>query len=375
MYRPTIKSNLWLGVMTVAFLGLYLWSENSRVIVRQENYQQRIDAANTMHKAMETLENYRLPALNLHEGKNSNDALIYTLLGEKDSPITTDEGRIEDKITVLNPNFAAAIVDLLINAGVKSGDTVAVLVTGAMPGANLAVFSAVHALGIHPVIITSVGSSWWGANSPDFTWLDMEKVLFDKGIFPFRSIAASIGGSDDNGGLRLSEVGRNSLLDAIDRNQVTRINEGSLTNNISARTELFGRILPLNRYAAVINVGGGIAATGHRENCTLIATGLTRNLPVRNYPGRGVVHVFTDENVPLIHLYDVVKIARTYSLPIAQLPLPKVGIGDVYESERYNMTILVISIILMLLILGIVKYLDRQHYKWREEGVDPDTLV
>ncbi len=361
--------------MTVVFLGLYFWSESSRVNVRQDNYQQRIDAANLMLTAIETLENHRLPALNLKERKNSSDALVYTLLGEKDSPITTDEGRIEDKITVLNPNYAAAMVDLLISAGINRGDTVAVLLTGSMPGANIAVYSAAYALGCHPVIITSIGSSWWGANSVDFTWLDMEKVLYSKGIYPFRSVAASIGGSDDNGGLRLSEVGRNLLIEAADRNEITLIKQGSLTENILARQDLFKRILPLNRYAAVINVGGGLAAVGHRENCTLIATGLNKNLPIRNYPGRGVVHSFDDEGVPIIHIYDVLKIAETYDLPIAQLPLPKVGIGRVYETQAYNLTVVAIAIALMLLILIVVKYLDRQHYKWREEGVDPDTLV
>jgi len=361
--------------MTLAFLGLFLWSENSRVIVRQDNYQERLDAANLMAKAIETLENHRLPALNLHQGRNSSDALVFTLLGEKDSPITTDEGRIDDKITVLNPNYAAAMVELLVDAGVESGDTIAILLTGSMPGANLAVYSAAQSLKLHPVVITSIGSSWWGANSVDFTWLDMEKVLQDKGVFPFRSIAASIGGNDDNGGLRLSEVGRTMIMEAADRNEVTLIKQGSLSENISARIDLLNRILPLKRYAAVVNIGGGIAAMGHKENCTLIASGLNETLPVRNYPGRGVVHSFAEEGVPVVHIYDVVEIARTYSLPVAQLPLPKVGVGNVFETERYNLTVAVIAIILMLLILAVVKYLDRQHYKWREEGVDPDTLV
>ena len=361
--------------MTLAFLALFFWSENSRITVRQDNYQQRLDASNIMLKAIETLENHRLPALNLHQGRNSSDALVYSLLGEKDSPITTDEGRIDDKITVLNPNYAAAMVDLLVSAGVNAGDTIAVLLTGSMPGANIAVFSAVQSLKVHPVIITSIGSSWWGANSVDFTWLDMETVLHDKNVFPFRSIAASIGGSDDNGGLRLSEIGRNMLIEAADRNEVTLIKQGSLTENIIARVELFKRILPLNRYAAVVNVGGGIAAMGHKENCTLIATGLNKTLPIRNYPGRGVVQILADDDVPVIHIYNVVEIANMYALPIAQLPLPKVGIGEVFETERYNLVVVVISITLMLLILIVVKYLDRQHYKWREEGVDPDTLV
>jgi len=374
MYRPTITSNLWLGIMTVAFIGLSYWTEHTLVTVRPSNHEQRLNAANTMVKAMETLENKRLPSLNF-QAKNAEDPLVYTLLGEKDSPITTDEGKIDDKITVLNPNFAAAMVDMLGQLGLQSGDSVAIMLTGSMPGANLACFSAVKALGLKPIIITSVGSSWWGANSPDFTWLDMEKVLFDKGIFPYRSIAASLGGSDDQGGLRLSDIGRNLIVEAADRNQVTLIRQGSLNENIQARVELLQRILPIDRYKAIINIGGGLAALGHRENGWLIPTGVNKRLPSVNFPARGVLHTFADAGVPIIQIYDVAQVAGEYDLPLAHLPLPKIGIGTVYEHKRYNLIVTGISALLMLVFLVVVKLLDRQHYKWREEGVDPDTLV
>jgi len=374
MYRPTIKSDVWLGLMTVSFLALYFWSEKSLVTVRPPDYQQRLNAANTMVKAMETLENYRLPALNLNV-KGANDPLVYTLLGEKDSPITTDEGNIDDKITALNPNFAAAIVDILSQANVHAGDTVAVLLTGSMPGANLALYSAMNSLKLHAVVITSVGSSWWGANSPDFTWLDMERVLAEKGVFPFRSVAASLGGSDDLGGLRLSTHGRDLIAEAADRNQVTLIRQESLAENIKARMEIFQRMLPIDHYTAVINVGGGLAALGHRENGPLIPSGSNVRLPSVNYPARGAVHYFNDEGVPVVHIHDVPQIAQDYGLPVSHLPLPKVGVGRVYQHERYNLTVASIAVILMLAILVVVKILDRRQYKWKEEGVDPDTLV
>ena len=65
--------------------------------------------------------------------------------------------------------------------------------TGSMPGANIAVLTACKSLGLYPVTISSVGASQWGANQIDFTWLDMEKILFDREIIPSQSVAASIG--------------------------------------------------------------------------------------------------------------------------------------------------------------------------------------
>ena len=372
MYRPTIKSNLWLGLMTLTFIALYYWSEHSRETVKPTDYSEKLAAASIMQAATDALIDYRLPGAETPDAEIVVDPLIFTMLGEKDSPITTDEGRVEDKITVLNPNFAAVVVDMLNQAELTRGDTIAVLLTGSMPGANIATFSAAIALGLHPVIITSVGSSWWGANLPDFTWLDMERILYDREIFNFRSIAASAGGSDDHGGLRLSELGRQLIEEAIVRNNITYLKEGSLSTNKRGRMEMFNRAAPLSSYKVVINVGGGIAAVGDSE---LIPFGFNKRLPKANYPNPGVIHYFDELSIPVVHIASIAKIAEQYDLPIAKLPLPEVGIGPVYEHKRYNLTSAATALILMFLILVVVKYFDRQRYKWREEQSDADQSL
>ncbi|MCF7809868.1 poly-gamma-glutamate system protein [bacterium] len=377
MYRPTIHSNLWLGLMTIVFLGLYYWSEINKVTVPTDHYDAKLEASKIVADAMEILKNERLPQFDQNSKTSSfTDPLIFTMLGEKDSPITTDEGKIEDKITALNPNFAAAVVDMLIKSGNQEGDTVAVLLTGSIPGANLAVYAALRALKLHPVIITSVGSSWWGANSPDFTWLDMERILKEKGVFDFRSVAASIGGSDDQGGIRLTISGREMIIDAIDRNEVTFIHEGSLSENINARLELFKRVAPLGSYSSVINIGGGIASCGHRRNCELIPSGVNMQLPVKNYPSVGVIHYFSEHNVPVIMICDPVDIAedRDYDLPVSQLPFPIVGKGLVFEQRKYNLSVAALVLSLMFIILVVVKFLDRKHYIWRERKIDINEI-
>lgn len=374
MYRPTIRSPLWLGIMAVVFLSLYWWAEGARHQVKDPLYQPKLDAALTMLKAMKTLQEWRLPNLN-GETTGEVDGIVWTMLGEKDSPITTDEGRIEEKITVLNPNFAAAMVAMLAEAGVRGGDTVAVAMTGSMPGANIACYAAIKAIGAYPITIVSLGSSWWGANIPDFTWLDMERVLRERGIFPYHAVAASLGGSDDNGGLRLSRVGRRLLEEAAIRNEVILIQEGNLRGNIEAREKLYSRYLPLERYRAFINIGGGVASIGHRENGRLIPNGAVRHLPAKNYPARGVIHTFADLKIPIVHIYDPITIANHYHLPVSRLPLPEVGVGQLYITERYRMGVLLLAAVVMIAFLVMVKLFDLRYYKLREEGVDPDTLL
>jgi len=361
--------------MTLAFIALFYWSYTSTITVKAPNFEAKVEAAKIMATALKTLQDYRLPGLLSGSGNGFKEPLTYTMLGEKDSPITTDEGRIEDKVTVLNPNFAAAMVQMMKEAKLNKGDTIAVMVTGSMPGANIAAYSAVKALGLCPVIITSVGSSWWGANSPDFTWLDMERVLYDTGLFDFRSVAASAGGSDDEGGLRLSDLGRQLITEAIQRNEVTFIREGSLTANMNGRKQIFQRYLPLERYKAVVNIGGGLAAMGDRANADLIPNGLSMHLPALNYPNLGLMHAFSDANVPVIQIYDVGVVARLYRLPEGQLPLPKIGEGHVFTEQRYNLATAWIALLLMFVVLAVVKFFDRKTFQWREEKDNPDTIV
>ena len=335
-----------------------------------------------MRLALETLQETRLPGVSKSADNIIQDPLGYTMFGDKESPITTDEGRIQEKITVLNPNFSAIVVDMLNQLNLKPGDNVGVTLTGSLPGANLAVFSAIKALKLNPVIITSAGSSWWGANNPDFTWLDMETALVQKGVFNFKSKAASIGGSDDEGGLRLSRLGKQLLIDAINRNQVTLINEGGLSANIEKRMQVFSQFNSLDNYSALINVGGGIAAIGHSANSNLLPRGVVRKVPMKNYPGKGILHQFSDVNVPLIMIDDVESLAGDYNLPLGIWPLPldsdkrlKIGYGKVFEEEKYNLLIASISLFLMMTILISVKIIDYRRLKWSEEQVDPDTII
>ena len=68
---------------------------------------------------------------------------------------------------------------------------------------KIAVLSALEVLDIGATIISSCGSSSFGATDTTMIWLDMEKYLFDKKIINNQSTLASIGGASD--------IGRNML--------------------------------------------------------------------------------------------------------------------------------------------------------------------
>ena len=211
-FIPAIQKTSTLVFLSLLSLVCFLIAINTRTIDVSGSYEQKVQAAELMKKGMEALKDSRMESgvfIDIENDPNETG-----LVGSPFSLITTDEGDLDSKLTTLDPNLSAGIVDLMVQLNLSSKDTVALLMTGSMPGANIAVLTACKALGIHPISITSVGASQWGANQVDFTWLDMEKILFENDLIPAKSIAASIGGRNDMGRL-LSPAGRNIITDNI----------------------------------------------------------------------------------------------------------------------------------------------------------------
>ncbi|MBC8277807.1 MAG: poly-gamma-glutamate system protein [FCB group bacterium] len=368
MYRPSIKSRKTLIILALVSLLLYYVSEKSRLEVKNSHFEEKIEAANVMKDAFQVIRDHRA-AKGVFDTKLS-DPLVATLVGQKYSLITTEEGLLSSKLTSLNPNFAAVIVDMLKQAGVEKGDKIAVGASGSFPGLNLAVLSACKVLELEPVQITSLGSSSWGANEEDFTWLDMEKVLRDAEIFNFKTVAATCGGGND-AGLGLSPMGRNLLSEAATRNEIPLLEADDLQQNIAKRMEIYGNI---KQYKAYINIGGGIASLGHPANADIIDPGFNHRLMQKNYPGIGVINHF-GASVPIIQLSNIDRLRRMYDLPMAPNPLPHIGEGTVFVAERYDLRVTYASLVIIVLMLVVVFRLDKMVFKLSDEGTDPDSLV
>lgn len=252
------------------------------------------------------------------------------LIGPAMTQVTSDIGDLESKQTSVNPNFAAVFVDLLKKAHVKAGDQVAVSVTGSFPALNIALYSALATLHLKPTIISSVASSQYGANDPNFLWIDMETVLYKKGAFPFRSSAASLGGRDDSA-RDMDEAGKALLHRAIRRNGLKALRARSLAENVQARMEIYFGWVPPRIY---VNVGGGVASVGIRSERALLKPGHISELPEGKTDT--TIHRFLREKIPVIHVGNVKQLARLYDLPIAPNLIPKIGEGDLYKQKRYN---------------------------------------
>lgn len=360
MYKFRAKSNIVLGVLSLLSLLAFIAVENGKIDAKQEWYEEKLEAAQLSQLAANHLKNHRL--------ENGvfidviNDPNQTALIGQEYTMITTDRGYIDAKLTTTNPNFAAIIVQLLKDAGLKKNDHVAVALTGSFPGINISLLAALETLNLKPIIISSVGASNFGANDPYFTWLDMEDYLYKSKVFRSKSVAASIGGGFDIG-RGLSPEGRELIVDAIKRNDVEFINEKHLENSIARRMEVYEASAQGQAIKAYINVGGGIASLGNTVNGKLISPGLTQLLPMRNFPVHGVIIQMGQKEIPIIHLLNVSQLTEEYGLPYNLDKLPEPGEGGIFIEKKYNLVTTSIATLILVIVVLLVFFSERKQHQ------------
>ena len=356
MAKISIRSTPVLMTLAVLAIGLMYLVESTKTYVKEEWYNEKIAASRLTKKALLHLKNERYENVDFVD--NINDPNETGLIGEQYTAITTGSGSLPIKASTMNPNFGGMVVQLLKDAELKRGDQVAVCMTGSFPGLNVAALSAMQTLGIKPLIISSVTASSWGANDPNFTWVDMEGELKRDGIFHFSSYAASIGGNLDIG-RALSLEGRDLAVESIKRNQLHFINKGSLEGNIKERLSIFRT----KKVKAFINIGGGVASNGSDNNGDAIKPGYHKTLKLKDFPDKkGVMFEMAKNNIPVIHLKNIEVLMNKYDLPLEPIPLPEIGHGKLYFALKYQVWIVSIAFVILVGLLLTTIYIDKKQH-------------
>jgi poly-gamma-glutamate system protein len=362
-WRSSRLSNVALLVLAAVGLAIVAFVEGSLHVVKQKHFDEKLAAAVAAKQAQELI---KVRTTGQIGGDKISDPNMSGLIGSQFTLITTDQGDLDAKLTSTNPNWAAVVVDMLKKAGVKRGDHVALSYTGSFPGLNIAVVAAIEAVGAKPVIVSSIGSSMWGANNPDFAWLDMEKTLFDAGIVHHKSIATSIGGRNDRGG-NLSPEGRDLCKKIAERDSIPLIEGKDLEDAILKRFELFEKALPKGKkYAAYINVGGSLASIGSGHNQKALVPGLNKSLPLFNFPIKGTMILFGEKGVPIIDFTDIIALAGRYGLPISPVPLPEPPSGEVFFKKYYRIEYVAILLVVYIALTLAIFRLDLRSYLRRK---------
>lgn len=279
------------------------------------------------------------------------------MIGSEYTDLTTTLGSLSSKRTSTNPNFAGAVIGMLYEAGVKPGGCVAISFSGSFPALNIAVLAAVHTMRLRPAIISSVGASMYGANEPELTWLDMERILRQRGILPYASSAAALGGIVETEG-GLDGTGMGAGLRAVERCGVPYLEEHgerTIESDIERRMAIYNIVLGGSRPDAYINIGGSLTSLGTCPEAAMLPTGLMHRVRRCSKPGRGIIFRMGEMGVPVIHLLNIKRIARRYGLPSDPVPLPPVPDGQVMKTYAYPVLPSASAIALLCLLLIILK--------------------
>lgn len=367
-----LKQYRWLLAAFFFLLFSVFLLEQTKTRIPKENYEVMLDAAQRAEKAAAAIREEKLArgfAISPIEDPNQTG-----LIGEAYTEITTTLGSLEAKRSATNPNTAAMIVDMLAQCGVSGGDPVAVNLSSSFPGLNLSVLCALDAIGARGIIINSVGASTYGANLPDFTWLDMEQVLLKQNLIQNHSRWFSLGGAGDIG-KEMPEETKQAIITRLIGFGLDLIYQEDLAENLAVRTQIYetecDAISTKSIPACLINAGGNLLAFGggsemaSSKNGIIRPNTLTKNgktpvipktisfnpKPEISLGQTGLIPLYLEQGVPVIHLLNMKTLLPSYGLPFDPSPLPGAGEGDVYTRWQYSRSLAGILLLISLFLL------------------------
>ena len=371
MFRPSIQKTRILVFLALINIIVYYFVSSSVVTFRASDYELKITSAEKMENALNVLKKY---------GRNypflSRDPFDTRLvfLNTETSPLLTDIGKYEAKSTVLKPNFSALIIDQFSKSGLNKGDTIAVSMTGSMPGANIAVLMACEAMELEYILISSLGASSWGATDMNLSWPKMEKILYDNNLISKVSDKFTYGGGADylKRGTRYRKIygGDNKrvsidslmislypnktmddlfILHGLSNNEVLNDSTGTiLKTSINQRISFYEKSCPdgsLSCFDAYVNVGGGVASFGYKgknklkDNFGYVKASDVLDVLPSFQKRNSVMAKFAESNIPLINITEIEKLIKGTDIGYFNSPiiaeLDQIGNGK-WDKEGFK---------------------------------------
>lgn len=293
-----------------------------------EDYAVKLQAAQTLQGWMDDVKRYKLEA---GLAITPYDTHQTGMIGDEYTPITTSLGSEEAKRTTANADMAALLVQMLTEAGVKTGDTIGAGFSGSFPTMNLALLAACEAMQVKVIYIASLGASTFGANQPEFTFPDMVCRLYLEGKLQTPPALITPGGDYDCGG-EMFEEDREAALARIAGYGVAEIlREKDFAANLKAREALYAVQGPISCF---VGVGGNITTIGMQED-TMKPGVLAPYTVTAVRPDDGLLQYYNARGLPVLHILNIKQLAAQYGLPFdPEIILPP-GQSAVYFCTEY----------------------------------------
>jgi poly-gamma-glutamate system protein len=321
-------------------------------------YTKQLEAANLMRQALGVIRMEKQKrGLPVDLLVDVNDTGI---IGDMITAITTTAGDLTAKRTSTNPDFAALMVKLLSQAGVKEKDTIAIGASGSFPALTLATLCAAKTLDLSPLLIYSIGSSAYGGNIPEFTFIEMLECLNRAKVLPHRPIAISLGGEQDKGIGIFGMENRPDFISIAKRSALDIIQEETLAGSMKKRMELYMEKAAEHPILCFVNIGGASANYGNTPASLRLPNGLILSPASQDPTGmdeQGLIFSFLNKRIPVIHLLNIKDLAFSHGIPVDPHPFPSIGTSGVYQVTHNPILILAGTILAGLLVLLMGRFL------------------
>lgn len=254
------------------------------------------------------------------------------LIGPVWTELTTSVGSEDVKRTALQPDWAALMVRLFMDAGIKPGDAVAAGFSGSFPGLCLAVICAANEMDLDIRIIASLGSSMYGATRPELHIVTIMEIAREAGVVAYEMPAVSLGGDFDQGrGVPFYPDARTTLLRLANDTGYHVIDQPTVSGSIKERLRLYGEDIK-----CFVNVGGASTNIGMEAEGISFPNGLVTTygtIPASDE--RGLIFEYLAQDAAVINMLYINRLANEYGLPLDPSPMTKPGETNVYYMVKH----------------------------------------
>lgn len=315
--------------------------------VKTPYYDTQILAAEKMQLCMDAIKGYKQELL---IPMSPHEYFATGMLGDEFNFITTSLGELSAKRTTANPDMAALLVKMFHQVGLEKGDRIGAGFSGSFPSMNIAVICAAQAMGLEVIPITSVGASTYGANNPEISFPEMLHRLYKDGLVYTDSKFVTLGGDYDIG-VNMDEELLGEIIKRLEDIGATIYKEKSLEKNVAHRLESYGEI------SCFVAVGGNVTTAGTAEGAVTLGQGV---LEEHTSYGRidaksGVIQHYLSQEIRVINILNIKKIASGYGIPFDPLQKTEIGKGNIYFGNSYSKLAIALTLVASVGILIFVK--------------------
>ncbi|QSH93495.1 poly-gamma-glutamate system protein [Treponema phagedenis] len=342
------RKNILLTLLILINILSLAISYRNKKTVKTTYYEIQIESRKIFEAALARIRQYKK---NLDIELSEYDILNTGLIGEEQTGITTTLGNLKAKRTAVNPDIAPMIVKMYHELNLKPGDKIAFGLSGSFPGLNIAVISAAQAMNLDAVIISSVGSSTYGANNTHLTFPEILDNLYNDRILNFNSSLVTPGGAGDIG----SDMNADMLAAIFDRYQKRGLHimiEDNFSKNIKNKIALFNAGKKPDCFVAV---GGNITFKNSNE-AEYTEQGILKkpHFYKTDDANIGLINYYI-RHVPVIHLLNIKKIVSDYGLTYDPVSILAYGKSSVYYATQYSKLPLISSLLFSLVLILLFK--------------------